>query len=50
MLALKSGVMAADAAEEAFLANDLSPERFTEYSTTLREALKTCGSFVTHLQ
>ena len=49
MLALKSGVMAADAAEEAFQANDLSPERFTEYSTTLREGIenmrKLCYAF-----
>jgi len=49
MLALKSGVMAADAAEEAFQTNDLSPERFTEYSTTLREGIenmrKLCYAF-----
>ena len=49
MLALKSGVMAADAAEEAFEANDLSPERFTEYSLTLREGIenmrKLCYAF-----
>ena len=49
MLALKSGVMAADAAEEAFQAKDLSPERFTEYSTTLREGIenmrKLCYAF-----
>ena len=49
MLALKSGVMAADAAEEAFEANDLSPKRFTEYSLTLREGIenmrKLCYAF-----
>ena len=49
MLALKSGVMAADAAEEAFEVNDLSPERFTEYSLTLREGIenmrKLCYAF-----
>ena len=49
MLALKSGVMAADAAHEAIEANDLSPERFTEYSTDLREGIenmrKLCYAF-----
>jgi flavin-dependent dehydrogenase len=49
MLALKSGVMAADAAHEAFEANDLSPERFTEYATELREGIenmrKLCYAF-----
>ena len=49
MLALKSGVMAADAAHEAIEANDLSPERFTEYSTNLREGIenmrKLCYAF-----
>jgi flavin-dependent dehydrogenase len=49
MLALKSGVMAADAAEEAFQSKDLSPERFTEYSATLREGIenmrKLCYAF-----
>ena len=49
MLALKSGVMAADAAHEALEANDLSPERFTEYATDLREGIenmrKLCYAF-----
>ena len=49
MLALKSGVMAADAAHEAFEANDLSPERFTEYAADLREGIenmrKLCYAF-----
>ena len=49
MLALKSGVMAADAAHEAFEANDLSPEHFTEYATNLREGIenmrKLCYAF-----
>jgi len=36
MLALKSGVMAADDIHEAILANDFSPERFTEYAKSLR--------------
>ena len=49
MLALKSGVMAADATEAAFEANDLSPERFTEYSSILREGIenmrKLCYAF-----
>ncbi len=49
MLALKSGVMAADAAHEAIEANDLSPERFTECSNDLREGIenmrKLCYAF-----
>jgi len=49
MLALKSGVMAADAAHAAFEANDLSPGRFTEYATDLREGIenmrKLCYAF-----
>lgn len=36
MLALKSGVMAGDDIHEAILANDFSPERFTEYAKSLR--------------
>ena len=41
MLALKSGVMAADAAHEAFEASAISPERFTAYATHLREGIAT---------
>lgn len=49
MLALKSGVMAADAAEEGFKAGNLSPERFTGYARSLREGIenmrKLCYAF-----
>jgi flavin-dependent dehydrogenase len=37
MLALKSGVMAADAVRAAYEAQDFSAERFTEYGRVLRE-------------
>ena len=40
MLALKSGVLAGDAIHEALVANDLSPERFTDYSNQLRQGLE----------
>lgn len=40
MLALKSGVLAGDAIHEALAANDLSPERFTDYSNQLRQGLE----------
>ena len=40
MLALKSGVMAADAVHEAILAQDFSPGRFTEYGRQLREGIE----------
>lgn len=36
MLALKSGILAADTIHEGIVANDLSPARFTEYARTLR--------------
>ena len=49
MLALKSGVMAADAAEEGFKAGNLSPEQFTGYARSLREGIenmrKLCYAF-----
>jgi flavin-dependent dehydrogenase len=49
MLALKSGVMAADAAEEGFKKGNLSPERFTGYARSLREGIenmrKLCYAF-----
>ena len=49
MLALKSGVMAADAADKALEEQDFSPERFTEYSQTLRQGIenmrKLCYAF-----
>lgn len=40
MLALKSGVLAADAVESAFAARDLSPERFAEYAAFLRQGVE----------
>ena len=49
MLALKSGVMAADVAHEAFTEGDLSARRFTEYGENLREGIenmrKLCYAF-----
>ena len=46
MLALKSGVMAADAVHEAILARDFSPARFTEYGRTLREGIENMRKLV----
>ena len=46
MLALKSGVLAADAIGEAFQAQDFSAERFAEYSRTLREGLENMRKLV----
>ncbi len=40
MLALKSGVLAADAVHDAFVARDYSPARFTQYATFLREGVE----------
>ncbi|MDB6016704.1 MAG: NAD(P)/FAD-dependent oxidoreductase [Pedosphaera sp.] len=40
MLALKSGVMAADAVHQAVVANDYSPGQFAEYATTLRQGIE----------
>jgi flavin-dependent dehydrogenase len=40
MLALKSGVMAADAVHEALAANDLSPARFENYGALLRQGIE----------
>jgi len=40
MLALKSGVLAADAIHSALEARDFSPARFTEYGRTLREGIE----------
>ena len=40
MLAMKSGVLAADAIHEALLANDMSPERFAEYGQLLRQGVE----------
>ena len=46
MLALKSGVMAADAVHEALVARDFSPERFTGYATALREGIENMRKLV----
>jgi flavin-dependent dehydrogenase len=40
MLALKSGVIAADAVHAGLLAGDLSPDRFAEYGRSLREGIE----------
>jgi flavin-dependent dehydrogenase len=40
MLALKSGIMAADTIDEGLRANDLSAQRFEQYSKTLREGVE----------
>jgi flavin-dependent dehydrogenase len=46
MLALKSGVMAADAITSAFEAQDFSARRFTEYSRVMREGLENMRKLV----
>lgn len=46
MLALKSGVMAGDAVNEALAANDLSPSRFTDYASQLRLGLENMRKLV----
>jgi len=46
MLALKSGVLAADAIRAAFDAQDFSAERFTEYSRVMREGLENMRKLV----
>ena len=40
MLALKSGVMAADAVHQAIVEKDFAPERFSDYATTLRQSVE----------
>jgi flavin-dependent dehydrogenase len=40
MLAIKSGVMAADAIHEAFVAQDMSPERFAAYGQNIRQGVE----------
>ena len=49
MLALKSGVMAADAVHEAIVTRDFSPARFAEYGRVLRQGIenmrKLCYAF-----
>ena len=46
MLALKSGVLAADAVHEAMVARDFSPERFAGYATTLRTGIENMRKLV----
>jgi flavin-dependent dehydrogenase len=46
MLALKSGVLAADAAHDALRAGDLSPSRFGGYAQTLREGIENMRKLV----
>jgi flavin-dependent dehydrogenase len=46
MLALKSGVMAADAVRAAYEAQDFSAERFTEYGRVLREGFENMRKLV----
>ncbi len=46
MLALKSGVLAADAVHEALLAGDFAPARFAEYGRLLREGIENMRKLV----
>ncbi|MBT6788264.1 MAG: FAD-dependent oxidoreductase, partial [Verrucomicrobia bacterium] len=46
MLALKSGVMAADAVHTAIEANDFSPAQFKDYAATLREGIENMRKLV----
>ncbi len=46
MLALKSGIMAADAVHEAAIANDFSPARFEGYGATLRQGIENMRKLV----
>jgi flavin-dependent dehydrogenase len=46
MMALKSGVMAADAVDEALMAHDFSPHRFTAYATSLRQGIENMRKLV----
>ncbi len=46
LLALKGGVMAADAVHEALLAGDFSAGRFTDYGTYLREGIENMRKLV----
>ena len=46
MLALKSGVAAADAIHEAIQADDFSPERFSDYGKYLREGIENMRKLV----
>ncbi len=46
MLALKSGVMAADAVDEALAARDFSPARFASYAASLRVGIENMRKLV----
>jgi flavin-dependent dehydrogenase len=46
MLAMKSGVMAADCVHEAIQANDFSPARFAEYGRKLRHGIENMRKLV----
>lgn len=46
MLALKSGVMAADAVHEALVEKNFAPERFTPYAVALREGIENMRKLV----
>ena len=46
MLALKSGVLAADAVHEALVAQDFAPERFAGYATGLRQGIENMRKLV----
>ena len=46
LLALKSGVLAADAVHQAIVAQDFSPSRFTHYAATLRQGIENMRKLV----
>ena len=46
LIALKSGVLAADAVHDALLAGDVSPERFQGYSDLMRQGLENMRKLV----
>ncbi len=46
MLAMKSGVMAAEAVSDGIKANDLSPERFADYGRYMREGVENMRKLV----
>jgi flavin-dependent dehydrogenase len=46
MLAMKSGIMAADAIHEAILARDFSPDRFEPYGASLRQGIENMRKLV----
>jgi flavin-dependent dehydrogenase len=46
MLALKSGVLAADAVHDGLVSGDLAPERFVGYADTLRQGIENMRKLV----